>query len=115
MAFKLTNDPLKNIDSTENRGMIAKAVEKAKAGQLGAQDGIVQDDASQTATDVSKSSQLDNIENKINEMSDNFNQSQEVESKNDYQAPRNAFQGGGMGSLMRNMGNFSAFFKKKKY
>ena len=81
MAFKLTNSPLKNIDSTENRGMIAKAIEKAKAGQLGAQDGIVQDDVSQTATDVSKSSQLDNIENKLTELSDNFSQSQEPEKK----------------------------------
>ena len=77
MAFKLTNSPLKNIDSTENRDS-ARAMEEAKAAKAGIEG---QEDITQSANQIAKSSQLDNIENKLTELSDNFSQSQEPEKK----------------------------------
>jgi len=77
MAFKLTNSPLKNIDSTENRDN-AKAIEEANAANAGVEG---QEDITQSASQVGKSSQLDNIENTLTELSENFSKSQEPEKQ----------------------------------
>tara|TARA_E500000305_G_C3910470_1_gene183159 strand:- start:321 stop:644 length:324 start_codon:yes stop_codon:yes gene_type:complete len=107
MAFKLTNSPLKNIDSTENRDN-ARAMEEAKAAKAGIEG---QEDITQSANQIAKSSQLDNIENKLTELSDNFSQSQEPEKKSgeNWANPRNMMSGG-LGGMFG-----GAFFKKKKY
>lgn len=138
MAFKLTNSPLKNIDSTENRDN-ARAMEEAKAAKAGIEG---QEDITQSANQIAKSSQLDNIENKLTELSDNFNQSQEPEKKyemgvrgnmNRYKDFKDEGGEGGFNQFMRDNrgedwanprsmmrgrlgGMFGgAFFKKKKY
>ena len=77
MAFKLTNSPLKNIDSTKNRDN-ARSIEEAKAAKAEIEG---QGDITQSASQIGKSSQLDNIENKLTELSESFSKSQEPEKQ----------------------------------
>jgi len=132
MAFKLTNNPLKSILSEENRQMASKAMEQAKAAESGVEG---QEDIAQSANQIAKSSQLDNIENKLTELSDNFSQSQEPEKqyergiRGNMERFKDFRDDGGSGSFNQFMrdgrrsgedwaksGLFGgAFFKKKKY
>ena len=55
------------------QGIIADTVQKVRDGQLNTEDGVVKDDTNTMAAEAAKTTQLDNIENTLTELNENFN------------------------------------------